>query len=135
LFVSQSVAPWFWRLSIPATIGIVALLIFVFAGIRGLARRFLIFSLLLFVLMAFTGILQAERLLLLGPWFLLPMAMALGTIEKWQWRVPMAIALAAVAAIGWFGVLNRRYYADSRFFEPWNTVARMHRMPFVTAPE
>lgn len=124
LFVSQSVAPWFWRLSIPATLGIVALLVFVFAGIRGLARRFLIFSLLLFVLMAFTGILQTEQLLLLGPWFLLPMAIALGTIEKWQWRIPMAIALAAVAAIGWFGVLNRRYYADSRFFEPWNTVAQ-----------
>ena len=124
LFVSQSVAPWFWRLSIPATIGIVALLIFVFADIRGQARRFLIFALSLFVLMAFTGILQAERLLLLGPWFLLPMAMALGTIEKWQWRIPMAIALAAVAAIGWFGILNRRYYSDSRFFEPWNTVAQ-----------
>jgi MFS family permease len=123
-FVSQSVAPWFWRLSIPAAIGVVALLIFAFAGIRGVARRLLIYSTLLFVSMALTGILQTERLLMLGPWFLLPMAIALGTIEKWQWRTPMAIALAAVAAIGWFGILNRRYYGDSRFFEPWNTVAQ-----------
>src|SRR5438105_3654096 len=34
LFVSQSVAPWFWRFSIPAAMGIVVLLVFVFAGIR-----------------------------------------------------------------------------------------------------
>ena len=123
-FVSQSVAPWFWRLSIPAAIGVVALLIFVFAGFRGVARRFFIYSTLLFVSMALTGIPRTEQLLLLGPWFLLPMAIALGTIEKWQWRIPMAVALATVAAIGWFGILNRRYYADSRFFEPWNTVVQ-----------
>jgi hypothetical protein len=123
-FVSQSVAPWFWRFSIPAAIGVLALLIFVFAGIRGAARRFLIFSILLFVSVALTGIPRTEQLLLLGPWFLLPMAIALGTMEKWQWRIPIALALAAIAAIGWYGVLNRRYYADSRFFEPWNTVAQ-----------
>ena len=124
LFVSQSVAPWFWRFSIPAAIGIVALLAFVFAGIRGDARRFLIFSIFLFALMAFAGILQAKRLLLVGPWFLLPIAIAMGTIERWQWRIPMAMALAAVAAIGWYGVLNRRYYAEPIFFEPWSSVAQ-----------
>lgn len=124
LFVSQAVAPWFWKLSVPADIGVVALLIFVVAGASGIGRRFLIFSLLLFALIALSGIQRTEELLLLGPWILLPMAIALGTIEKWQWRIPMAIALAAVAAIGWFGILNRRYYADSGFFEPWNTVAQ-----------
>jgi Dolichyl-phosphate-mannose-protein mannosyltransferase len=124
LFVSQSMAPWFWRFSVPAALGIIVLLAFVYAGIRGEARRFLTFSVLLFVVMMLSGILQTERLPLLGPWFLLPMAIALGTIEKWQWRIPMAIALATVAAMGWYGALNRRYYADSRFFEPWNTVAQ-----------
>src|SRR6202011_5591349 len=94
LFVSQSVAPWFWRFSIPAAMGVAALLVFVFAGIRGEARRFLIFSILLFVLMMLAGILEAKRLLLVGPWLLLPIAIALGTIEKWQWRIPMALALA-----------------------------------------
>ncbi len=123
LFVSQSVAPWFWRFSIPAAIGIVVLLAFVFAGIGGEVRRFLMFSVLLFVLMAAAGILQAKWLLLLGPWFLLPIAIALGTIENWHWRVPMALALAMVATIGWYGALNRRYYAEPRFFEPWSTVA------------
>jgi hypothetical protein len=124
LFVSQSVAPWFWHYSIPAAIGIIVLLVFVFVSIRGEARRLLIFSLLLFALMALAGILQANRLLLLGPWFLLPIAIALGTIEKWPWRVPMALALATVAAMGWYGTLNRRYYADPRFFEPWSSVSQ-----------
>ena len=124
LFVSQSVAPWFWRLSIPAAIGVVALVVFVFAGSRWQERRFLIFSLFLFALMAVGGILQAERLLLIAPWFSLPTAMALGTIEKWQWRVPMAAALALVAAIGWYGTLNRLHYAEPRFFEPWSVVAQ-----------
>lgn len=123
LFVSQSVAPWFWRFSIPAAVGILALLVFAFAGVRGEARRFLTFSILLFALMASAGILEAKWLLLVGAWFLLPAAMALGTIEKWQWRIPMALALASVATIGWYGTLNRRYYADSRLFEPWASVA------------
>jgi hypothetical protein len=123
-FVSQSVAPWFWRFSIPAAIGVVVLLAVVFAGVRGEARRFLIFSLLLFAVMALAGILQAKRLLLAGPWFLLAIAIALGRIEKFPWRITMAVALAMVAAIGWYGALNRRYYAEPRFFEPWSTVAQ-----------
>ena len=124
LFVSQSVAPWLWRFSIPATVAVVVLLVFAFASIRGEARRFLMFSILLFALMTLSGILQAKRLLLVGPWFLLPIATALGTIEKWQRRVPMAVAMASIAAIGWYGALNRRYYAEPRFFEPWSSVAQ-----------
>ena len=42
LFVSQSVAPWFWRFSIPAALGVAALLTLVLSGTRGEARRFLI---------------------------------------------------------------------------------------------
>jgi hypothetical protein len=124
LFVSQSVAPWFWRFSIPAAVGVAVLLAFVFAGIRGQARRFLIFSLSLFALMALAGSLESARLLLVGPWCLLPMAIALGTIEKPPWRIPMAVALAMIAVIGWYGALNRRYYAEARFFEPWSSVAQ-----------
>ncbi len=124
LFVSQSVAPWFWRFSIPGAVGVAVLLAFVCAGIRGEARRLLIFSLLLFALMALAGVLQASRLLLVSPWLLLPIAIALGTIEKPLWRIPMAVALAMIAAIGWYGALNRRYYAEPRFFEPWSSVAQ-----------
>jgi hypothetical protein len=124
LFVSQSMAPWFWRFSLPAAIGVAVLLILLFAIIRGEAQRFLIFSLLLFALMVLAGILQPTRLLLVGPWFLLPIGIALGTTEKWQWRIPMALALATIAAMGWYGALNRRYYADLRFLEPWSSVAQ-----------
>jgi hypothetical protein len=98
-------------------------LVFVFAGLRGEARRFLIFSVLLFALMAPAGILQPKWLLLAGAWLLLPIAIALGTIENWHWRVPMALALAVVGTMGWYGALNRRYYAEPRFLEPWSTVA------------
>jgi hypothetical protein len=104
-------------------LGIVVLLVFVFAGIGGEARRFLVFSILLFVLLTLAGTLEAKWLLLVAAWLLLPTAVALGAIEKWQWRVPLALALAAVAAIGWYGALNRRYYADARFLAPWASVA------------
>lgn len=124
LFVSQSVAPWFWRLSIPAALGILGLLGLAFAGIRGEARRFFIFATLLFVLMALAGIPQSSRLLLLGPWFLLSLSIALGSIERPQSRIPMAVAVAAIAAIGWYGALNRRYYGNPEFFEPWSSVAQ-----------
>lgn len=123
MYVSASVAPWFWRMSTPAAVGIVVLLVFVFIGVRRLERTFLIFSLGLFALMAITASLQRDRLLLVAPWFLLPLAVALGTIEKPQWRIPMAFAMAGVAAIGWYGVLNKRYYAEPTFFEPWSSVA------------
>jgi hypothetical protein len=123
LFVGPSMAPFYWRYSIPAAIGIIVFLAFVIAGVRSKDRRFLFFSLLLFALMALTGILRSERLLLIAPWFFLPMATALGTIEKWQWRIPMALAMTVVAAVGWYGVLNRRYYVQPAFLEPWNSTA------------
>ena len=124
MFVSSSVAPWFWQISIPAAIGIVVLLVFLFIGVRRHERSFLIFSLVLFASMAITASLQPGRLLLVAPWFLLPLAVALGTIEKPQWRIPVAFAMAGVAAIGWYGVLNKRYYAEPTFFEPWSSVAQ-----------
>lgn len=123
LFVSQSVAPWFWRFSIPAGAAVLVLLAFVFAGMRREERRFLIFSALLFVLMGLTGTLHSSRLLLIAPWLLLPMAVALGTIEKWQWRIPIAVSVAMLALVGWYGMVNRRYYAEPSFFVPWSSVA------------
>jgi hypothetical protein len=124
VFVSQSVAPWFWRLSVPAVLGILVLLGLAFARSRGEARRFFLFAILLFVFMALAGILEISRLLLLGPWFLLSLGIALGTIERPQWRIPTTVAVAAIAAIGWYGALNRRYYAEPEFFEPWSSVAQ-----------
>ena len=123
-FVSPAMAPWFWRFSIPAAAGILTLLVLAFLGVRAQARRFLIFSLALFCLMLLTGSLQTGRLLMIAPWSLVPLAIALGTIEKWQWRIPMAFALALVAAMGWYGILNRQHYADSTFFEPWPELAQ-----------
>ena len=133
MFVSSSVAPWFWPLSIPAAIGVVLLLICLFVGVRREERSFLIASLLLFALMTVTASLQHDRLLLVAPWFLLPLAVALGTIEKSQWRIPMAFAMAGVAAIGWYGVLNKRYYAEPIFLSLGTAWPRTPPMPFAVA--
>jgi hypothetical protein len=124
LFVSESVGPWFWRLGIPAAIASVACLLLAFFGLRGPARRFLVFGAILIVAMAFVGILYPRRLFVVAPWFLLPIAAAIGVVENRYWRGAIALCLGLVAATGWFGVSNRRYYATPRFFEPWEIVAQ-----------
>ena len=76
LVVSESVAPWFWRFSVPATIAVGAALLAVFFFVREATRRFYIFAALLFAGMDIFGFLQTRFLLLLAPWFLLPVAVA-----------------------------------------------------------
>ena len=123
LFVSESVGPWFWRLGVPAAIAGAACLLLALVGLRGSARRFLVFGTLVIVAMALTGILFPRRLFVVAPWFLLSIAAAIGVVENRYWRSAIALCLGVVAATGWFGVSNRRYYATPRFFEPWQTVA------------
>ena len=43
-FVSESVAPWIWRLSVPAGLAVLLCLVLVVRRIPGAARRYLIFS-------------------------------------------------------------------------------------------
>ena len=124
LFVSESVGPWFWWLGVPAALGAAACLLLVFFGQRGPARRFLLFAGILVVAMALTGILYPRRLFMVAPWVLLPIAAGIGAVENRHWRSGLALSLGVVAAVGWYGVSTRRYYAAPRFFEPWETVAR-----------
>ena len=123
LGVSEAMAPWFWRFGIPATIAVASSLLLVFFSIRGGTRRFLIFGALLVAAMAVIGILMTKRLMLVAPWFLLPTAVAVGTLEKRYWRVALAISLVGTAGIGWYGTLVRTYYAAPRFIEPWAELA------------
>ena len=74
-------------------------------------------------LLAMIGALSAESLLLVAPWFLLPAAVAIGTTHTSLWRRAMAVSLAVVAGIGWYGVFARVYYATPRFTEPWGDLA------------
>jgi hypothetical protein len=124
LFISESVAPWFWWLGIPAALAIAGCLLLALCGLRGPAQRFLIFASILVAAMALTGILYPRRLFMVAPWFLLAIAAAIGAIENRYWRSGMALCLGLIAAIGWYGFYARRFYATPRFFEPWETVAQ-----------
>jgi hypothetical protein len=123
LFLSESMAPWFWSFGVPATIAVAACLLTLFLSLRGAAQRFLVYGALLIAGMAAMGIVQTTWLFLVAPWFLLPLAVALGTNAKWQWRGPLAVSLAIIAGIGWYGTVYRRYYAAPSFIEPWAQIA------------
>lgn len=119
LFVSESVAPWFWWLSVPALLAIAVCLGVV--TIRGAdrLRRFLFNFFVLFIAMAVLGILTTKRAMLLAPWLLLPVAGTLSRIEAKFLRRAAIASLAVAFAIGWFGIASRKYYAAPRFIEPW----------------
>ncbi|MDE3135810.1 MAG: glycosyltransferase family 39 protein [Acidobacteriota bacterium] len=133
LAVSESVAPWFWRLGIPAALATAALLL-ALATARQPGRRFFVYFCALFALMTLGGILTTKRLLLIAPWLLLPAA----TLAGFESRPPEAPAsrsqngnrkfllgsLAVAFAIGWFGILFPRHYAAPRFIEPWPQAGR-----------
>ena len=123
LVVSESVAPWFWRFSVPATIAVGAALLAVFFFVREGTRRFYIFAALLFAGMDILGFLQTRFLLLLAPWFLLPVAVALGTIKLRYARIALALSLAVAAAVGWYGMYTRRFFIAERFVEPWAQIS------------
>jgi hypothetical protein len=124
LFVSESVAPWFWRLGIPAALAVAGCLLLALFGLRGPARRFLIFASILVAAMALGGILYPRRLFMVAPWFLLAIAAGIGTIKHPLWRSGIALCLGITAATGWYGFQVRTLYAAPRFFEPWETVAQ-----------
>jgi hypothetical protein len=124
LFISESMAPWFWRFGIPAALAVAGCLLLTLFGLRGPAQRFLIFAMIVLAAMALTGILYPRRLFVAAPWLMLAIAAGIGKIENRYWRSGMAICLALIAAAGWYGFYARRYYATPRFFEPWETVAQ-----------
>jgi len=124
LFVSESVAPWHWYLSVPAGLAVLACVLLVFLYGPRSSRRFLLYGALLIVVMAVTGILFTKRLLLVAPWVLLPIAAAVGAkMPRWA-RFGLALALLAVGGIGWFGIYSRHYYSALRFMEPWPAIAQ-----------
>ena len=123
LGVSESVAPWYWKFGVPAMIAMVTSLVLLCIPVRGQARRFLIYGALLLVLIALSSSLSAESLLIAAPWILLAAAAVIGTTHSTLWRRLMAVALAMMAAVGWYGVIARIYYATPRFVEPWGELA------------
>ena len=124
LFVSESVAPWHWFLSVPAGLAVLACVLLVLLYAPRSSRRFLLYGALLIAVMAVTGILVTKRLFLVAPWVLLPLAVAVGAkMPRWA-RFGLALALLAVGGIGWYGIYSRHYYSALRFMEPWPTIAQ-----------
>jgi hypothetical protein len=121
--VSESVAPWFWRFGIPATLAVAACWLLVFFRVRWDVRRFVLFSALLAVSMSAIGVIDTKRLVLVAPWFLLPLAVAVGTAGKPFLRAALAVSLLVAGGIGWYGIYSRQYYAAPRFLEPWAQIA------------
>jgi len=123
LFVSESVAPWHWQLSVPAALAVLGCVALVFLNETWPARRFLLFGAGLALFMAATGILASGHLFFVAPWVLLPIAVAIGSIQSRWARPTLAVALLLIGGIGWFGIYSRRYYSAPQFLEPWSQVA------------
>ena len=123
LFVSESVAPWFWRFSVPAGLAIVLCIALAVRWMPPSARRLLFYAAALIALLAVLGILNTKRMTLVAPWVLLPIAVAIETAKPRWATYGLAAALLTIGAIGWYGTYARRYYSAPRFIEPWQEVA------------
>jgi hypothetical protein len=122
-FVSESVAPWFWFLGAPACIAIAICLLLTLWRTPPAAKALLLYFLSLVTLLAALSAVVPKRVLLVSPWLILPVALALGSASNPSGRRALAGALVLVAGIGWFGILSRRFYAAPHWVEPWESIA------------
>jgi hypothetical protein len=122
-FVSISVAPWYWRLSIPIGVVIVACVVLGAWWLPRATRRFLIYAAFLLALMALTGALETGDLLVLAPWVLLPFGIAVETLKPRWATFALAAAFLGIGAAGWYGIYAKRFYSDLQFIEPWQEIA------------
>ncbi len=122
-FVSESVAPWFWQLGIPATICVACCIIVVTRYVPEAARRIWFYAFALLALMAVAGVLNPRNLLELSAWLLLGISVTLGTMSRGVWRRTLLASLAGILFVGWLGIIERTHYAAPRLIEPWKQVA------------
>ncbi len=124
LFVSESVAPWVWALSIPAGIAVGIVLVSTPCLLEGRARRFYFGFAALFGSMAVIGIIGTKRLLFISGWMLMAVGCALANAKRPRLRVLLASSLLIIVIIGWTGILSRKYYASLHYLEPWSSSPR-----------
>ena len=124
LFVSESVAPWYWIAGATAGLATVVSLTLTLVYSSWPVRRFLLYFIALFFVMTVLGIIQPKRVMLISPWLIVPMGVTLGTLPR-QWiRSAISASLIVVAVIGWLGIFSRKLYAAPRWIEPWDKVAQ-----------
>jgi hypothetical protein len=122
-FVSNSVAPWYWRLSIPVGVAILACVVLGAWWLPRAARRFLVYAACVLALIALTAAPQAGDLLVLAPWVLLPFGIAVETLKPRWATFALAAAFLGIGAAGWYGIYAKRFYSDLQFIEPWQEIA------------
>ena len=123
MFVSESVAPWFWFLSIPACFAILLSVVATVALLSKQNRVFVVYFALLFGGMATIGIIGTKRLLFISSWLLLSFSIALANQKMKGVRTALVVSLVFLAAVGWTGILARRWYAAPHFIEPWAEIS------------
>lgn len=125
IFVSESVAPWFWMLGVPACIAVTISLIVTLRCAPSPAKRFLFYFGCLLGSMTILGIVATKRTLFIAPWLILSLAVVLGGLPKSSAsRRACLLSLIVVAGIGWYGIFARSMYAAPHWVEPWNGVAQ-----------
>lgn len=123
LFLSESIAPWHWVVSIPAAIAIFVSVVCLTALLDQIQRLFLVYFFLLFGAMTALGIISTKNLFFVSGWLVLSFGLALANTSKPVIRNVLLIALGLVAATGWSGVISRQHYATQHFVEPWVEIA------------
>lgn len=123
LFISESVAPWFWVLGIAAGIAIACTVFLTFIYSKSLGRRILIYFFALLIVMTVLQIGNTKRMLMISPWLILPIGTVLSTANP-SARRRLTVCLGLIGAIGWYGILARNVYAAPHWLEPWDQVAR-----------
>jgi dolichyl-phosphate-mannose-protein mannosyltransferase len=123
IFVSESVAVWFWPLSVVA-LAAIGLCLFLLLKTPSPAKRFFFCFACVIAILAALGIVMPKRTFFTTPWLLLAMGVALGTMPHRMARRALLTALGLCAAIGWYGIFSRNLYAAPHWLEPWEQVAQ-----------
>jgi hypothetical protein len=124
VLLSESVAPWFLPLALPAIFAMTAAGVVLVAYAHGFPRRLLIYFVVLLVGMAIANVISTKRVLMLTPWLLLGVALAASDIANRRARATLLVSLGLIAAAGWIGITARKYYVAPHFIEPWRAVAQ-----------
>ena len=123
IFVSESVAVWFWPLSIAALAAIGAC-VFLLLRFPTPARRYFLYFAGIIAMLAALGIIISKRTFFATPWLLLALGVALGTMSQRLARYVLLGSLVVCAAIGWYGIFARNLYAAPHWTEPWGAFTR-----------
>lgn len=120
---SEALAPWFLRMAIPALVAVGCVVAVLLCSPSGQGRRLFFYFTLVLVAMAAVDILVVNRLLMLGPWLLLPIALTAAGMDRRPLKLWLVAALVTIAATAWTGILNRRHYSALHLIEPWRLIA------------